>query len=46
MGKMYQVNNSVSFSEKPVGYEEFFIQMVEVLDIIIDRRPKGIPRKR
>ena len=28
-----------------MGSEEFLIQMVEVLGIIIDRRPKGRPRK-
>jgi len=41
-----QVNNSVTFSGKPKGSEEFFSQMVEVLDITIDRRLKGRPRKR
>ncbi len=43
---MYQLNNSVTFSEKPIGSEEFFNRMVEALDIIIDRRPKGRPCKR
>jgi len=43
---VYQVNNSITFSEKPVGSEEFLNQIVEVLDIIVDRRPKGKPRKR
>jgi len=43
---VYQVNNSVTFSEKPIGFEEFLNQMVEALDIIIDRCPKGRPRKR
>jgi len=42
---VYQVNNSVIFSGKAIGYEEFFNQMVEVLGIIIDRCPKGRPRK-
>ena len=42
---MYQVNNSVTFSRKPIGSEEFLNQMVETLGIIIDRRPKGRPRK-
>jgi len=42
---VYQVNNSVIFSGKPIGSGEFLIQMVEVLGIIIDRRPKGRPRK-
>jgi len=41
-----QVNNSATFSGKPIGSEEFLNQMVEVLGIIIDRRPKGRPRKR
>ena len=35
-----QVNNPVSFSIKPIGYEEFLNQMVEALGII-DSRPKG-----
>ena len=43
---MCQVNNSVSFSGKPIGAEEFFSQIVSALDIIIDRRPKRRPRKR
>jgi len=42
---MCQVNNSVSFSGKPIGSEEFFYQMVEALGITIDRCPKGKPRK-
>ena len=42
---MYQVNNSVIFSRKPIGLEEFLNQMVETLGIIIDIRPKGRPRK-
>jgi len=29
-----------------MGSEEFLNQMVEALGIIIDRRPKGRPRKR
>ena len=45
IGKVYQVNNSVTFSEKPIGSEEFFNQMVETLGIIIARLPKGRPRK-
>jgi len=37
-----QVNNSVTFSGKPIGFEEFLNQMVEVLGItIIDRFPNG-----
>ena len=43
---MYQVNNSIAFSGKPVGTEEFLNRMVEALGITIDRRPKGRPRKR
>jgi len=42
---VYQVNNSVIFSGKPIGYEDFLNRMVEALDIAIDRRPKGRPRK-
>jgi hypothetical protein len=45
MGKVYQVNNLVTFSSKPIEPEEFFNWMVETLGIIIDRRPKGRPRK-
>ena len=43
---VYQVNNSVVFSGKPTGSEEFLNQVVEVLGIIIDRRHKRRPRKR
>ena len=42
---MCQVNNSVIFSGKPIGAEEFINQMVEDFGIIIDRRPKGRPYK-
>jgi len=42
---VYQVNNSVTFSEKPTGYEEFLNRMIEALGIAVDRRPKGRPRK-
>ena len=42
---MFQVNNSVIFSEEPIGPEEFLNRIVETLGIIIDRRPKGRPRK-
>jgi len=41
-----QVNNSGTFSGKPIIPEEFLNQMVEALGIIIDRRPKGRPCKR
>ena len=44
-GKMYQVNNSVTFGGQPKGLEEFINQMVEALSIVIDRRLKGRPRK-
>jgi len=40
-----QVNNSVTFSGTSIGSEEFLNQMVEVLGIIIDRRPKEKHRK-
>ena len=42
---MCQVNNSVTFSGKPIGSEEFLNRMVEALGIIIDRRLKEKPRK-
>ena len=42
---MYQVNNSVTFRGKPIVSEGFLNQMVEVLGITIDKRPKGRPRK-
>jgi len=43
---MLMLNNLVTFSRKPmIGSEEFLNQMVEVLGIIIDRRPKGRPHK-
>ncbi|MBA7557262.1 hypothetical protein ES705_50008 [subsurface metagenome] len=42
---MCQVNNSVTFSGQPIGFEEFLNRMVEALGIIIDRHPKGRPRK-
>ena len=35
----------VTFSGKPIGPEEFLIQMVEALGIIKDKRPKVGPRK-
>jgi len=46
MGKVYQVNNSVTFSGKPIRSEEFLARMVETLGITIDRRPRGRSRKR
>jgi hypothetical protein len=42
---VYQANNSVSFSGKPMGSEVFLNQMLGVLGITIDKRPKGRPRK-
>jgi len=45
MRKVYQVNNSVIFSGKPIGSEEFLNQMLEALGTIIDRRPEERPRK-
>jgi len=42
---MHQVNNLATFSRKPIGSEEFLNRMVEALGIIIDRCPKGMPRK-
>jgi len=42
---VYQVNNSVIFSGKPVGSEEFINRMVEALGTNIDRRPKGRSRE-
>ncbi|MCK4376827.1 MAG: hypothetical protein KAV97_01250 [Actinomycetia bacterium] len=42
---MCQVNNSGTFSGKSIGSEEFLNLMFEALDIIIDKRPKEIPRK-
>jgi len=40
------LDNSVTFSRKLIGAEEFFNQIVAALGItIIDRRPKGRPRK-
>ena len=38
IGKGYRFNNSVTFSGKPIGSEEFLNRMVEVLDIIIYRK--------
>ena len=44
---MFQVNNLVTFSVKPImGFDEFLNRMVEASGITIeDRRPKGKPRK-
>ena len=45
-GKVCKVNDSVTFSGIPTESEEFLNRMVEALGIIIDKRPKGRPRKR
>ena len=42
---MHQLNNSDTFSGKPIGFEEFFNRIVEASGITVDRRPKGRPRK-
>jgi len=43
---MYQFNNSVTFSGKPIiGPEKFLNRMVETLGITVDRRSNGRPRK-
>ena len=42
---MCQVNNLKTFTGKLTTSKEFLNQMVEVLDITIDRRPKGRLRK-
>jgi len=39
------LSNSITFSRKPMGSRELLNRMIEVLGIIIDRRPKGKPRK-
>jgi len=39
IGKVCQVNNSLTFHGKPVRYEKFFNQVVETLGITIARRP-------
>ncbi|GAG96893.1 unnamed protein product [marine sediment metagenome] len=38
IGKVYYLNNSVTFSGKPIGPEEFLNQMVEALGIIEKNR--------
>ncbi len=42
---MCLLNNSVTFSGKPIVSKEFFNRMVEALVIIVDRCPKGSPSK-
>ena len=42
---MYQVNILVTFSGKSIGSEEYLNRMLEALGIIIDKHPKGRPRK-
>ena len=41
IGKVYQVNNSVTFRGISIGPEEFLNQMVKALGIVIDRHPNG-----
>jgi len=36
IGKVRQLNNSVTFCGEPIGSEEFFNRMFETLDINID----------
>ena len=43
---MYQFNNSVFFKGKPKEAEEFLIQMVVALSIIIDKHPKERLKKK
>lgn len=38
--QLYQVNNSVIFSGKPIASEEFIIRVVEALGIIIALRDR------
>jgi len=42
---MCQAINLVTFGGKPIVFEEFLNRMVEALGIIIDRHPKGRPRR-
>jgi len=42
---VYLLNNSITFSGKPIVSEEFLNQMVETLGIAVDRRLKERPRK-
>ena len=44
--RLLMLNNSVTFSGKPMGFEELLNQTVKAFVIIINRRPKGRPRKR
>jgi hypothetical protein len=44
-GKVYYLNNSVTFTGKPIEFKEFLNQIVKALGITIDRRHKGRPRK-
>ena len=39
------LSNSITFRGKLMEPEEFLYRVVEALDIIIDRCPKGKPRK-
>jgi len=43
---VYQLNNSVKFSGKLIGFEEFLNRLVAALGItIIDSRPEEKPHK-
>ncbi len=44
--EVYQVNNLVTLAENLRNPRSFLNRTVEALGIIIDRRPKGRPRKR
>ena len=43
---MCQLNNSVTFSGKPIGPEDLLNRIVEALSITIDRCPKEKPKKK
>jgi hypothetical protein len=45
MGRLYQVNNSVTFTGKSIGAEKFLNRIGSALGIIIDKRHKVGPRK-
>jgi len=44
--RLNQFNNPVFFNGKPKEAEEFHIQIIEALDITIDRRPKKRLKKK
>ncbi len=45
IGTANLINNSVTFCRNPIVSEEFLNQMVEILAISVDRRPKERPHK-